>query len=131
MIKKTGTKSDASSAASEEAATEKPGTSVAASNDVGYTVRNDGSLVRTLSRPIVGHEGPIKEVALRRPGYRDFMDLGDPKTYVIVNGGYVPQHDLATIERYIERLSGVQSLLLDQADYTDGIALRDAVLSFF
>jgi hypothetical protein len=114
-----------------EATAASTGDAAVVSTNKGFEVRDDGARVRKLSKTIMGHQGPISEIVLRRPTYRDFMDLGDPKTFIVIEGGWVPQHDLQLIERYVERLSGIQSLLLVQCDYTDGIALRDAVLSFF
>lgn len=96
-----------------------------------FTVEPDGSRVRTLLKPIVAHTGPVTSIKLRKPTYRDVMTHGDPETLVVVEGGYVPQIDMVLIERYIVTLSGMDPLLLEQMDYMDALALRDAVRSFF
>lgn len=96
-----------------------------------YTIEADGSRVRKLVKPIISHTGPIEVIKLRKPSWRDVMTHGDPETLVVVQGGYVPQIDMTLIERYINTLSGIDPLLLEQADYKDALALRDAVRSFF
>lgn len=96
-----------------------------------FTVELDGSRVRTLVKPIQGHQGAIDKIRLRKPTYRDVMNYGDPETAVVVTGGYVPQIDMTLIERYIVALSGIDQGLLEQLDYIDALALRDAVRSFF
>ncbi len=96
-----------------------------------FTTDAMGGRVRKLVRPIVTHEGSLDTITLRKPKYRDVMTHGDPESLVVVQGGYVPQIDMVTIERYIVVLSGVDQLLLEQIDYVDALALRDAVRSFF
>lgn len=96
-----------------------------------FTVDENGGRVRELVKPIIGHNGTITKLTLRKPTYRDIMTFGDPETLVVVQGGYVPQLDMVLIERYIVSLSGVDSGLLEQLDYLDALALRDAVRSFF
>lgn len=96
-----------------------------------FTVDVEGKRVRKLVKPIVTHTGPLDTITLRKPTYRDVMNNGDPESLVVVQGGYVPQIDMVTIERYISALSGVDPLLLEQLDYLDALALRDAVRSFF
>lgn len=97
-----------------------------------YTIEADGSRVRKLVKPIIGHTGAIDTIKLRKPSYRDVMTHGDPETLVVVQGGYVPQIDMTLIERYVNTLIvGVDPGLLEQADYKDALALRDAVRSFF
>lgn len=96
-----------------------------------YTVETDGSRTRKLVKVIITHSGPLDTIKLRKPSYRDIMTHGDPESLVVLQGGYVPQVDMVTIERYIVALSGVDQLLLEQLDYMDALALRDAVRSFF
>jgi hypothetical protein len=96
-----------------------------------FTVDDKGGRVRELVKPIIGHNGTITHMTLRKPSYRDVMTFGDPEALIVVNGGYVPQTDMVLIERYIITLSGVDSGLLEQLDYLDALALRDAVRSFF
>lgn len=96
-----------------------------------FIIDAEGARVRKLLKPIVAHTGTIESVRLRKPNYRDVMTMGDPETLVVVQGGYVPQIDMVQIERYIVTLSGIDPLLLEQMDYMDALALRDAVRSFF
>lgn len=96
-----------------------------------FTIDDNGARVRQLVKPITGHNGAITSITLRKPKYRDIMSFGDPETLVVVDGGYVPQVDMVLIEKYIVTLSGVESGLLEQLDYRDALALRDAVRSFF
>jgi len=120
-----------------EAQEKKDAASPAASDGIetvplkAFTVDPDGSRVRKLLKPIIAHAGTIESVRLRKPNYRDIMTMGDPETLVVVQGGYVPQIDMVQIERYIVTLSGIDPLLLEQMDYMDALALRDAVRSFF
>lgn len=100
-------------------------------SDQPFTTDANGGRVRKLVKPIVGHDGSITSITLRKPKYRDIMSFGDPETLVVVNGGYVPQIDMALIEKYIVTLSGIDSGLLEQLDYRDALVLRDAVRSFF
>lgn len=101
------------------------------SEEAKFTVDANGARVRKLVKPIVGHDGAITAITLRKPKYRDVMSFGDPETLVVVKGGYVPQIDMVTIEKYIVTLSGIDGGLLEQVDYQDALALRDAVRSFF
>jgi hypothetical protein len=102
-----------------------------------FTTTAEGGRERILVKAIVGHPTPenplgrIEKITLRRPRYRDVMSHGDPETLVVVQGGYVPQTDMAIIDRYIGALSGIDVGLLEQLDYLDALALRDAVQSFF
>lgn len=96
-----------------------------------YTIEEDGSRLRKLLKPIVGHNGAIDSIRLRKPTYRDIMNMGDPEVLVVMQGGVLPQIDMMQIEKYIVTLSGVDCLLLEQMDYMDALALRDAVRSFF
>ena len=113
-------------AAGEAAAPAKPAT-----REPAFVVGADGSRVRKLVKVISSHSGPMDTITLRKPKYRDVMNYGDPESLVVLQGGYVPQIDMVVIERYIVALSGVDQLLLEQLDYTDALALRDAVRSFF
>lgn len=97
-----------------------------------FATNKDGSRTRTLIQALPSHDGTqITHIHLRKPRYRDIMDLGDPEAYVVVDGGYVPQTDMVLIERYIGRLAGIDVGLLELMDYRDALALRDAVRSFF
>jgi len=104
---------------------------VAEADKPAFTVDDNGARVRELVKPIIGHNGPIASITLRKPKYRDVMSFGDPETLVVINGGYIPQTDMALVEKYIVTLSGIDAGLLEQVDYRDALALRDAVRSFF
>lgn len=113
------------------AAVAAPAQAAPTKREPAFTVEADGSRVRKLVKPIVAHTGNIDVIKLRQPKYRDVMTHGDPETLVVVQGGYVPQIDMTLIERYIITLSGIDPGLLEQVDYRDALALRDAVRSFF
>lgn len=96
-----------------------------------FTVRADGARVRDLIKPIRTHSGEDKSIALRPPKYREIMDFGDPSQLIAVSGGLIPHHDMSVVEKYIGNLSGIDPGLLEQLDYRDALALKDAVLDFF
>lgn len=96
-----------------------------------FRIDADGARVRTLAKPIRGHEGQINELRLAAPKYRDFMDLGDPTAYIVMNGAYLPHEDHAIIDKYVERLTGVNGQFVDQVGLDDAMALKEMVLSFF
>lgn len=96
-----------------------------------FTVALDGARVVGLERAITTHNGIVKQVRLRQPTYKDFMDLGDPATMIVGPGTVFPHDDLPVIKQYVERLSDMDPLLLEQLSLLDALALRDAVKSFF
>lgn len=97
-----------------------------------FTVDKDGTRVVPLVAAIATHSGPMTEMRLRKPTYKEIMQHGDPsQVIVLTNGSALPMEDMPTIELYIEKLSGVDRVLLAQLDYADGLALKDAVLDFF
>lgn len=103
-----------------------------------FTIDPDGSRTRKLSKPILAHGGrEISVIRLRPPKYRDIMNLGDPSALVVLSNAVLPSEDLTTVERYIETLAvddagaAIDPGLLEQIDYRDAIALKDAVVSFF
>ncbi len=101
-------------------------------NTPSFTVASDGSRIVTFTKPIEGHDGPIKQARLKPPKYKDFMTLGDPTVLVVSANAMVPQDDLETIRRYIEALADEAVVAqLNQCSLDDAIALRDAVKSFF
>jgi hypothetical protein len=59
----------------------------------------------TLSAPIKWHRGVIKQIVLREPKYRDFMDLGLPTTWVSLadGGGGFSQETPSVLGAWIER----------------------------
>jgi hypothetical protein len=91
----------------------------------------DGSKTVPLVRPIKGHEGDISSITLKPPGYRDFMELGDPTAIIVTPQVGFPQDDMAAIRGYVERLANVAPPLLVQCSLPDSLALRDAVKGFF
>ncbi len=96
-----------------------------------FTVAPDGSRVIALEKGFEGHDGLVRELRLRPPTYKDFMELGDPTTLIVGANAMVPQDDLVTIRRYVEELSGGNPLLMEKCTLQDALALRDAVKSFF
>ncbi len=103
----------------------------------GYTIAPDGSRVRKLLKPIVGSEGEITSIILRKPKYREIMQFGDPASLILMDGAAMPHEDMGVVEKYVNSLSGDQTGakiipdLLNQLEYQDALALKDAVLSFF
>jgi hypothetical protein len=84
-----------------------------------------------LSRPIKWHRGHIKEIVLREPKYRDFMDLGLPTTWVSVPGGGFEQENVQALAEWIERLCDCDPNALELLTLKDTLALRGAVRDFF
>jgi hypothetical protein len=84
-----------------------------------------------LSRPIKWHRGHIKEITLREPKYRDFMDLGLPTTWVVVPGGGFEQENVHALAEWIERLADCDVNALELLSLKDTLALRGAVRDFF
>jgi hypothetical protein len=96
-----------------------------------FTIAPDGARVVALEKGYEGHEGLVRELRLRPPTYKDFMELGDPTVLIVSANAMVPQDDLVTIRRYAEELSGGNPILMDRLTLQDALALRDAVKSFF
>lgn len=102
-----------------------------------FTIGSDGSRTRKLIKPIVGTDGEITSVVLRKPKYREIMQFGDPSSLLVMDGAVLPHEDMGVVEKYMNVLSGDQNGtkiipdLLNQVDYIDALALKDAVLSFF
>jgi hypothetical protein len=85
-----------------------------------------------LKSPLQGHDGAIKQITLRPPGYVDVMTLGEP--YVLVKTKGEAMYALESpdvISAYIERCADVNPLLLAQASFEDALALKQAMLGFF
>jgi hypothetical protein len=99
--------------------------------DESYAKDVDGSHVRTLVKPIRGHAGEIKVIRLRMPRYVDIMTYGDPTMLIVVSGGAMPDVNPEIVRKYVETLCDCEAGLLEQIDYRDALALRDAVLGFF
>lgn len=103
-----------------------------------FTIEPDGSRIRKLLTPIRSHGGKqITVIRLRAPKYRDVMSHGDPSAMIIMNGAVLPHEDMGVVERYISALATDETGavlnpgLLEQLDYIDAIALKDAVMDFF
>ncbi len=103
-----------------------------------FTIDPDGSRVCRLHKPIRAHGSrTIEIVRLRPPKYSDVMTFGDPAAMIVFNGAILPHEDMGIVERYIGTLvqddkgDVLDALLLNQLDYRDALALKDAVLSFF
>lgn len=102
-----------------------------------FKIAPDGSRVCALLKPIVGTEGEITSIILRKPKYREIMQFGDPSSLILMDGALLPHEDMGIVEKYVNSLSGDQTGaklipdLLNQLEYQDALALKDAVLSFF
>jgi len=99
-----------------------------------FRIEADGTRVRTLTKPIRGHNEDIHELRFREPRYSDFMMLGDPSAMVYLpNGGILPHEDHGIIEKYAERLIVEQGHgpLLGQCSLDDALAIKEIVLGFF
>ncbi len=103
-----------------------------------FTVGSDGSRTRPLIKPIEAHGGRmIPLIRLRQPSYRDIMSFGDPASMIVMQSSMMPHEDMGIIERYIAALATdeagmvIDPGLLNQLDYRDALALKDAVLDFF
>jgi hypothetical protein len=60
-----------------------------------YEIAADGSRSRTLLKPIRAHNDTnVTEVKLRPPRYRDVMQLGDPSSLIVMEGGLLPHSDM-------------------------------------
>lgn len=105
--------------------------------DRGYTIGPDGSRVRKLFKPIEGHDGKIDTIILRRPKHREVMTWGDPAALIVMRDAMLPHEDMGIVASYLDALCGdatgkkLDPALLDQLDYIDTLALKDAVISFF
>jgi len=102
-----------------------------------FTVSQDGSRVRQLLRPIEGHTAPLSAIKLRKPRYLEIMAYGDPCSLILMAGSALPHEDMDIVRKYLEALSvdmsgeKIDPTLLEQLDYVDALALKDAVTSFF
>jgi hypothetical protein len=86
-----------------------------------------------LSQSIKGPGGKlIREIALREPKYRDYMELDLPVIYVrLENGGGFQQETPSAMRIWVERLADCDPNLMENLCLADTIALRDAVNDFF
>ncbi|AVT76639.1 hypothetical protein RPPS3_25760 [Rhodopseudomonas palustris] len=104
-----------------------------------FTRDPDGSLTRTLIKPIQGHgDKVITAIRLRPPRYSDIMAHGDPTQIIAMVGALLPQTDMGIVAKYIAALSidaatgdKIDPGLLEQTDYRDALALTEAVKDFF
>lgn len=88
-----------------------------------------------LSKPITGHKGPVSQVTLRDPVFRDLLAVGaEPETIVYTGGGaFFVQENLEAIEKYLDRLIVETDVAaqIGSLDLRDAIAVRKAVVDFF
>lgn len=102
-----------------------------------FTVTAAGGRSRTLLKSIRGPGATIEAVVLRPPKYRDIMAYGDPTSLIVMDGAMMPSEDMGVVQKYITTLvtdeagAVIDPALLEQIDYRDALALKDAVLSFF
>lgn len=89
----------------------------------------------TLSTPLVGHNGPITEVAFYEPTLNDYLDFGDPFTVAQdpTTGAplFIPNNE--AIRAYFSRClaEGYDPLILERMPLSDGRKVREALLGFF
>ncbi|MBN9062132.1 MAG: hypothetical protein BGP06_05230 [Rhizobiales bacterium 65-9] len=56
-----------------------------------------------MTPPIIGHEGPINEIVVREPTYREFMQIGEPYTVAYAdNGTPFTVENMEVIQKYCE-----------------------------
>jgi hypothetical protein len=86
-----------------------------------------------LTKAIVGHDGPIRQIVLREPTARDLFQLGEPFAYARnPDGTLYSAENTEAIKAYIERLIDAdKELLIGQMSLADGMRVKEAVLSFF
>jgi hypothetical protein len=57
-----------------------------------------------LVSPLIGHDGPMTELELREPNFRDLIELGDPQEYIrTADGHVVPSTNWGIVGDYVER----------------------------
>lgn len=87
----------------------------------------------TLSEPLIGHKGPISEIAFREPTFADLMDLGDPVDIVRTSDGhFIRTVNWPAVGQYCERCAddGV-GILVANLNLKDSFSVSEAMLSFF
>lgn len=86
-----------------------------------------------LNPPVQGHEGPIAEVVVREPSYKEYMAIGEPWTVAYADNGTPFQvENLDVINRYVEIcVVSPDAILLGQASGRTARRVREAVLNFF
>lgn len=86
-----------------------------------------------LSEAMIGHQGPVQEIAFRQPLYRDYIALGPVERIVHRDeGGYI-ETDREKLAAYAERLLVDENLalLLGQLTLKDTLALERLIIGFF
>jgi hypothetical protein len=93
------------------------------------------SITIDLSEPITGHEGPLKQLTLREPRFREIMKFGEPFSRGYATDGSVvySAENTDAIKGYLEALiqQPANALLLEQLSTTDTLRLKDALVGFF
>ena len=86
-----------------------------------------------LEEPITGHEGPITQIVLREPRYREITAIGKVSNYGHANGTVFEVENDEAIRKYIEAclVSPKSASLLEQLCMADTFRVREAVLDFF
>lgn len=88
-----------------------------------------------LSETITSHQGPIKHVTLREPGFAEIMRFGEPYARGYASDGSIvySAENIDAIRGYIEALiqAPADALLLNQLKTRDTLRLKDAVINFF
>jgi hypothetical protein len=86
-----------------------------------------------LQKPFPGAEGIVSTVIVREPSGSEYLQLGEPKTWVRAAGGMALVENDDVIRKYVERciVKPDPLLALNQLSLKDMRAVRDAVLGFF
>ncbi len=86
-----------------------------------------------LSRPLTTHRGDVSEIALRKPNFGDFIDLGQVENlrFSQSEDGAKQQESVIDFERLMRwavRLSGIDRVILSTLDPIDAYELSKAVI---
>jgi hypothetical protein len=99
-----------------------------------------------LTKPIIGHKGPVSEVELREPTCEEFFELGDPRTTVFTvdeataglrtsgkNTEVKQVENGAVIKKYLQRCLVEPDALavFAQCPLADALRIKEAFLGFF
>jgi len=87
-----------------------------------------------LAKPLVGHDGPIKQIVLREPTFDEYLQYGDP--YVVAgasDGTPFGVENMDVIRKYISvcLVEPKDDALLSQASARVARQVKEKILSFF
>jgi len=87
-----------------------------------------------LSKPVIGHKGPINEVVLRPPTFDEYMAYGDPYIWVPTGVGNqcFAAENMDVIRAYAKVLIVEPSeLLMPKDDFLLAQKVKGAIMGFF